>query len=133
MRLQAIAIIGAALAFAPAAHAENFTYVLYFDGISARVNAKGVEVIDKALPQIKKCASNGVRVIGHTDLSFSMQASAELAIARAKAVRDVLTARGVADSEIAPMSKSNAEPAVETAEGVKEPRNNRVEIKLVCD
>lgn len=131
--LAGLAVIVASVALAPAALAQNPSWTVYFAQDSAKVDAKAKTVIDKALPQIKKCANNGVRVIGHTDLSYSMQAASELAIGRAKAVRDYLMSKGIEDGSIAPMSKSHAEPAVPTKEGVKEPKNNRVEIKLVCD
>jgi OmpA-OmpF porin, OOP family len=128
-----VGLIGLALVLAPAAVAQSPSWTVYFGTNSTTVDAKSKGIIDKALPQIRKCANNGVRVIGHTDLSYSMQEASELAIGRAKAVRDYLVAKGIADGSIAPMSKSHAEPAVPTADGVKEPKNNRVEIKLVCD
>ena len=134
MRLHTISAIALALALVPVGYAqENPLYTLYFDTGSTKVNAKAAEVVAKALPQIKKCQDNGVRVWGNTDTSYSDSESSTLATERARAVKDYLISKGIPDSRIAWVGHSKARPAVPTADGVKEPKNNRVEIRLVCD
>jgi OmpA-OmpF porin, OOP family len=134
MNRRITAIFLAAIAIAPAALAQQrIPYTLPFDAGSTKVNAKAAEAINKALPQIKTCADNGVRVTGHTDRSTSDEQSSVIATERARAVKDYLITKGILDSRISWVGRSENEPAVETADGVKEPRNNRVEIRLVCD
>jgi outer membrane protein OmpA-like peptidoglycan-associated protein len=45
-------------------------------------------------------------------------------------VRQELTRRGVPDGEIATAGRGESDPAVPTPDGVREPRNRRVEIVL---
>lgn len=123
-----------ALALAPAAGAQQrIVYGFTFDYASTKVDAKAGDIITKALPQIKKCADNGVRVIGHADTSRSAEESSQLATERARSVRAFLMEKGILDSRISWVGHSEANPAVPTADGVKEPKNNRAEIILVCD
>jgi len=136
MRLWLGAGVGALAALVVAQRAaaqQRIVFKLYFgDGASA-VDTKAAYVIAKALPQIQKCEANGVRVVGHADTFRDAGGSSELATARARAVREALMTKGVRDSVIAWVGHSEAEPEVATADGVKEPQNDRVEIILVCD
>ncbi len=50
---------------------------------------------------------------------------------RANSVRDALVARGVKAHGISLAGRGEAEPAVPTADGVREPANRRVEIILL--
>ena len=134
MRLQWLLGLALALAVAPVAGAQQrIVYDFTFDYASTKVDRQAGETITKALPQIKKCADNGVRVIGHADTSRSAEESSQLATERARSVRAFLMEKGIRDSRISWVGHSEAEPAVPTADGVKEPKNNRAEIILVCD
>jgi OmpA-OmpF porin, OOP family len=123
----------AVLTATSAAAYQRAVGTVYFDGSSAKLNAKATAVVKEWAPKAKKCENNGVRVVGHTDTSFNDEQSSQLATDRAKAVRDALVKLGVADSAIGVVGHSKAELAKQTAQGVKEPLNNRAEIILVCD
>ena len=126
--------LAAALMIAPAAMAQQRSVMkVYFGDGSAVVDKTAAGIIAKATPQIQKCEANGVRVVGQADTFRDANGSSELATARARAVREVLMAKGVRDSVIAWVGHSEAELEVPTRDGVKEPRNNRVEIISVCD
>ncbi|HEV7692428.1 MAG TPA: OmpA family protein [Hyphomonadaceae bacterium] len=128
--------LGLALAVLTATSAAAYQHVVgtvYFDWNSSKLNAKAMAVVKEWAPKAKKCESNGVRVVGHTDMSHTFEVSSVLATDRAKAVRDALVKLGVADSAIGVVGHSQAELAKPTANGVKEPLNNRAEIILVCD
>jgi outer membrane protein OmpA-like peptidoglycan-associated protein len=129
-------LVGLALAVLIATSAAAYQRAVgtvYFDGGSAKLNAKAAAVVKEWAPKAKKCEHNGIRVVGHTDTSFNDEQSSELATERAKAVRDALVKLGVADSAIGVVGHSKAELAKPTAQGMKEPLNNRAEIILVCD
>ena len=131
-------LIAAGFALAALTATSAFAYqravgTVYFDGASSRLNAKATAVVKEWAPKAKKCESNGVRVVGHTDTSFNDDQSSQLATDRAKAVRDALVKLGVADSAIGVVGHSKADLAKQTADGVKESLNNRAEIILVCD
>jgi OmpA-OmpF porin, OOP family len=123
-----------ALALIPTASADQrIVYQLYFDHASTKVDKTAGDVIVKVLPQIQKCEANGVRVVGHADASRPDAESSVIATERARSVRNFLLSRGVRDSVVAWVGHSKADLAVPTADGVKEPKNNRAEIILVCD
>ena len=137
MNLKPLRSLGLGLAFAVmavgAAAADTRTvYPIYFDWGSTTLDAKAMAEVKKAAPAAKACEYNGVRVFGHADTSHTEDESAQLGIARARAVREVLMKLGLADSAIAFSTKGEHELAKETANGVKEPLNRRVEIIVVC-
>ena len=65
---------------------------------------------------------------GHTDLSGSFDYNMGLSLRRADAVRDALIAGGVSPNQITTAGRGEAEPAVPTADGVREQANRRAEI-----
>lgn len=120
----------AILALAPGALADERDVIkVYFSWGSAEVTEAGLETIEVAAPMVKECERNGVRVLGHADTSE--ESPAELATARARAVRDALVAHGLADSAIGVAGKSDVEPEYPTEDNVREPMNRRAEIVLV--
>lgn len=132
-----IVSIGAGVAIAlsvmgSAAADTRTVYPIYFDWNSSTLNAKATAEVKKAYPEAKKCDYNGVRVFGHADRSHTEDESAKLGMARARVVRESLMKLGLADGAIAFSTKGEHEPAKETADGVKEPLNERVEIIVVC-
>jgi outer membrane protein OmpA-like peptidoglycan-associated protein len=128
-------VVGAVLAvtMAGVASADTRTvFPIYFDWGSTTLNAKAVADVKKAYPEAKACDYNGVRVFGHADTSHTDDESAKLGMARARAVREQLMKLGLADSAIAFATKGEQELAKQTADGVKEKLNERVEIIVVC-
>lgn len=126
--------VAMALAGAPAAWAEErVSRLIYFDWEVTTLDAKGKAIVAEIAPMAKRCENNGVRVFGHADRSHTEDVSSEIAKARTYAVRDELVAKGVASSAISPIPQNEYKPAVETADGVREAKNRRVEIVLVCD
>ena len=71
-----------------------------------------------------------VVVIGHTDTSGSAAYNIRLSERRAKTVADALAGLGVDGSKLAVDWKGEAEPAVATGDGVKEPLNRRSTIDI---
>lgn len=123
--------VAMALAGAPAAWAERVVYSVYFDWGSSSLDAKAKEAVAGSMKRLLACDHNGVSVQGHTDTSE--ENVSELATERARAVRNELMAKGAADSSIGFVGRSDRQPAVPTADGVREAKNRRAEIVLVCD
>lgn len=139
MRLAGAVLGVAAVALALPAHADERVVVRVMFGVGAELDAAAVKVVEAAAGRAKACEHTlasknwGVRVIGHTDTSRSSDESDELGKARGKVVRDALVARGVAGSAISAVGHGENELAVATPDGVREARNERAEIVLVCD
>ena len=131
MRVGVGLFMAAALAGAPAAWAERVVFSVYFDWGVMTLDAKAKQAVAGAMKRVQACADNGVSVQGHTDTSEDNVS--ELATERARAVRNELLAKGVADSRVGFVGRSDRQPAVPTADGVREVKNRRAEIVLVCD
>lgn len=123
----------ALMILAPASAQVRTVFNVYFEWGSTTLDAKAVEAVAKAAPNVKACEHNGLRVVGHADRSHTEEESTALGIARAKAVREALMALGVANSAIGVTTHGELDLARETADGIREPLNRRVEIIVVCD
>jgi outer membrane protein OmpA-like peptidoglycan-associated protein len=116
-----------------AAALERIVTNVYFEWGETTLDAKALEAVSEALPKARECEYNGVRVFGHADRSHTEAESTALAMTRALAVREELMKLGIANGAIAFSNKGELDPAIETADGVREPLNRRVEIIVVCD
>ena len=105
-------------------------YTVYFDFDKSVINPAGQEVINQVLADASKHAPSSVSVTGHTDRAGPEDYNMALSLRRADAVRSALIAGGVAADKITVAGRGESEPAVPTADGVREPKNRRVEIIL---
>ena len=71
-----------------------------------------------------------VLLTSHTDTSGTPRANRQMALRRARAVRDVLLAYQVPAELIAIQAVGETAPRVVTARNVREPRNRRVELLI---
>src|SRR5437867_369443 len=104
------------------------TYVVYFDWNKFNIKPDGAQILDKAIAAAKAGGTPSISVTGFADRSGPEDYNLKLSLKRADAVREYLIKHGVAAEQITVSGKGEAEPAVPTADGVKEPRNRRVEI-----
>ncbi len=105
-------------------------YTVYFDFDKSVINPAGQEVINQVLADASKHAPSSVSVTGHTDRAGPEDYNMALSLRRADAVRSALIAGGVAADKITVAGRGESEPAVPTADGVREAKNRRVEIIL---
>jgi outer membrane protein OmpA-like peptidoglycan-associated protein len=69
-------------------------------------------------------------VIGHTDTVAQREYNDALSLRRAAAVKRMLVETGIDEERIVVQGRGEREPLVPTADGVDEPRNRRVEIRV---
>jgi OOP family OmpA-OmpF porin len=113
----------------PAAMSENpEKYIVLFDFDKSNINAEGQSVIDKVVAAAGKMGTVNISATGHADRSGSETYNMALSLRRADAVRAALIAGGLSGDAITVAGRGESEPAVPTADGVKEPANRRVEI-----
>ncbi len=112
-----------------AAAPEPFTVYFAFD--SSAVDAAGNRVIDDAVATANDLGIVDYTITGHADRSGAEDYNLQLSLRRADAVRSALVSRGVKEGGISVAGRGEAEPAVPTADGVREPANRRVEIILL--
>ena len=118
---------GAALAAQPLPPAQ---FTLYFIEGKDEFTAESKALIDSVFTEIAKRPVPDVVVIGHTDKVGSDAVNDPLSRQRAEVVRTALVARGIGVDKVVAVGRGKREPVVQTAEGVAEARNRRVEIQV---
>lgn len=100
---------------------------------SANINPGFSRTLDAVANSLIKYPNSLVDVYGFTDTTGSDALNQRLSEQRAQAVADYLAARGVARSRFATrgFGESYDELRIKTADGVNEPLNRRVEIKII--
>ncbi len=117
------------VAIGPQTAAPDIEVVVYFDRDAARMNSTALDNID-SMAFMLRSSSGPLRVEGHTSTLGDAAANVALAQRRATVVRDALIARGVASRQIRTEALGEAVPARPTADGVYEPLNDRVVIRM---
>jgi outer membrane protein OmpA-like peptidoglycan-associated protein len=108
--------------------ARHFMLPFRFD--SEELTEDGKRLVQDVLQAVKSYPVPEIVVIGHTDTTGTPQSNIELGLRRANAVRMLLTDAGLNAATIDVRSHGEAELLVQTADGVFEPRNRRVEITV---
>ena len=117
---------------APAAReVARHKFHAFFGLDKSDLDSAAMAVVAKAAAQVKKADTSRVWVLAHTDRSGSADYNKKLAGKRADAVQARLTALGVDAKLIGKAVYGEVAPPVETADGVAEARNRRVEIVVV--
>lgn len=105
-------------------------YIIYFAWDSARMDAAGMRVVDEAAAEAKTTGTSRLTIVGHADRSGTPEYNTRLSLRRADAVRSALAAKGIASERLSVTALGETEPAVPTADGVREARNRRVELTI---
>ena len=107
---------------------ENISFTVYFGFDSAALTQEAQPVLQQAVAEFRRRADARMDVVGHTDRAGSLEYNRALSKRRADAVRDALAASGVTAGRIDEAALGELVADVETADGVREPLNRRVEI-----
>ena len=105
-------------------------YIVFFAFDSAEIDSGGMGIVDDAVAAAQRMGIIDFSVTGHADRAGSEAYNLALSLRRANAVRDALVARGILSQNISVAGRGEAEPAVPTPDGVREPANRRVEIVI---
>ena len=114
---------------APQATAAR-TYLVFFDWDRADLTARARAIVNEAAQATTRVAVTRIEVAGHTDTSGTAQYNQGLSQRRAAVVRAELVRLGVPAAAITTQAFGESRPLVQTADGVREPQNRRVEIVL---
>lgn len=100
---------------------------------SANINPSFYQTLDSVAQSLIRYPNSLVDVYGFTDTTGSNALNQRLSEQRAQAVADYLAAQGVARSRLATrgFGEDYDQLRVKTADGVNEPLNRRVEIKII--
>jgi outer membrane protein OmpA-like peptidoglycan-associated protein len=116
---------GSALAARPLPPAQ---FTLYFVEGKDEFTVESKRDFDNVFAEIARRPVPDLLVIGHTDTVGTDAFNDNLSRQRAEVVRKALVARGVAAENIVVVGRGKRELVVQTADGVAEARNRRVEI-----
>ncbi len=105
-------------------------FLVFFDWDKADIRADAVPIIDRAAAAARAVDAVVVRTTGHADRSGPEWYNLKLSLRRARAVRAELVRRGIDPAIIVVRGLGESAPLVPTPDGVREPRNRRVEILL---
>jgi outer membrane protein OmpA-like peptidoglycan-associated protein len=106
------------------------SFMVFFDWDSARLSEASLNVVRQASTAFKSKGSARIRATGHTDTSGPESYNMALSLRRANAVKDALVRDGVPAAAITVIGRGEAGLLVQTADGVREPQNRRVEIVI---
>ena len=104
--------------------------MVFFDWDRSNLSAQALNTIRQAAGQYKTKGSARVTATGHTDKSGPEAYNMALSLRRANTVKDALVREGVPATAIAVIGRGETQPLVQTADGVREPQNRRVEIEI---
>ncbi len=106
------------------------TYLVFFDWDRADLTARARQIVAEAAAASTHVQTTRIEVNGYTDLSGTAAYNQRLSVRRAQTVEAELVRDGVNRSEISIHGFGESNPLVQTAAGVREPQNRRVEIIL---
>ena len=104
------------------------TYLVFFDFDKSDITPEASRIIKQAADDAKKGNVRLIVATGHADRSGPDAYNQRLSERRAAAVKAALVKEGVGAGTIQTVGKGETENLVPTADGVREPRNRRVEI-----
>jgi outer membrane protein OmpA-like peptidoglycan-associated protein len=114
----------------PPAPAAAPSYMVFFDWNRSNLSDQALNTIRQAAGAYKTKGSARITATGHTDKSGPEAYNMALSLRRANTVKDALVREGVPATAIAVIGRGESQPLVQTADGVREPQNRRVEIVI---
>ena len=105
-------------------------FTMYFELDSDELTAASKAAFENARLIVASWSAAEVVVIGHTDRLGTLEYNDQLSRRRAQVIASRLMASGVPSSAIEIAARGEREPLIQTPDGLPEPRNRRVEIKV---
>jgi outer membrane protein OmpA-like peptidoglycan-associated protein/opacity protein-like surface antigen len=103
-------------------------YIVFFDWDKANLTPTATATLDNAVSQFSSTGCARVMLAGHADKSGSDKYNVGLSQRRNANVKAYLEGRGIPGGVIATEAFGESAPLVNTADGVREPQNRRVEV-----
>ncbi|WP_205481479.1 OmpA family protein [Sphingomonas arenae] len=105
--------------------------LLFFDSSKAAITRDSAAALEQVISGWKTGAFRRVILSGHADLSGPSSANLRASRLRSMAVGDWLSSHGIPSTAITVQALGESRPLIPTADGVREPQNRRVEIRLM--
>lgn len=114
---------------APAPTASS-NYTVYFDFDSWTLTGEDLTVLTQVINTVRAGGQTHITVVGHTDTSGPADYNQHLSVERANVVVEALVDLGARRKSIRASGVGETDLAVETGDGVREPKNRRTVIDL---
>lgn len=103
-------------------------YIVFFEWDRSDITPEAGGILDNAVSAYQSCGNAQVMLAGHADRSGAASYNVGLSQRRADSVRAYLGSRGIPDGVMTTEAFGESRPRVDTADGVRELQNRRVEI-----
>ncbi|MCX7361164.1 MAG: OmpA family protein [Alphaproteobacteria bacterium] len=104
------------------------SFMVFFDFDRADLSPQAQGTIQQAAQAFQQRGNARITATGHADKSGPDGYNMALSLRRANTVKDALVRNGVPATAISVIGRGETMPLVQTADGVREPQNRRVEI-----
>ncbi|MDE1468584.1 OmpA family protein [Aurantiacibacter sp. D1-12] len=113
---------------APVPPCNSGPYIVFFDWDESTITPEAASVLNSAISAYGNCGTSRIMLAGHADRSGPATYNVRLSERRNATVVDYLTVRNIPAGRISTEAFGESAPRVETADGVRELQNRRVEI-----
>lgn len=105
-------------------------FSVYFDFDSWTLKAEQLSQMTNVINAARAGGQSSIAIVGHTDTSGAADYNQKLSLRRANVVAEALVDMGARKSALHVSGVGEADLAIQTADGVKEPQNRRAVITL---
>jgi outer membrane protein OmpA-like peptidoglycan-associated protein/opacity protein-like surface antigen len=112
----------------PAPAPVQRSFLIFFDWDKSDIRDDARKILEAAAAAAKQGNYVKINLTGHADRSGPTRYNQGLSERRAAAAKAALISLGLSADNIATVGRGETQPLVSTADGVREPRNRRVEI-----
>lgn len=103
-------------------------FIVFFEWDKSDITPEAASILDNAVTQYQSCGNAQVMIAGFTDKSGAASYNVGLSQRRADAAKAYLSSHAIPEGVISTEAFGETRPRVETADGVREVQNRRVEV-----
>ena len=101
---------------------------MFFDWDKSDITPEAASILDNAVTAYADCANTQIMLAGYTDTSGTATYNQGLSQRRADSVKAYMVSRSIPDGVISTEAFGETNLRVQTADGVREVQNRRVEV-----
>ncbi len=103
-------------------------FIVFFEWDKSDITPEAGSILDNAVTQYQSCGNAQVMLAGYTDKSGAASYNVGLSQRRADSVKAYLSSKAIPSGVISTEAFGETRPRVDTADGVREVQNRRVEV-----